>query len=197
MSNKTNIKYKIEALLFAYGRPLPFSKMFRILGVKEDVIKKELETLRQEYKKKNRGIDILIRETTAEMVTNPSYGSVVSKLLNFDLEERLSDSTLETLSIISYRGPISKAEIERIRGINSAYPLRNLQVRGLIIKKKDESDARLYTFEVSEKFLKHMGITNVSELPDFDDLSKKTSFEDYLQKKEQEEQENIISSVNR
>lgn len=192
-----NIKHKIEALLFAYGKPLPFSKMFRILEVKEDIIKKELELLRKEYKSSNRGIDILIRETSAEMVTNPDYGAVVSKLLNFDLEERLSDSVMETLSIVSYRGPISKAEIERIRGVNCAYPLRNLQMRGLIIKKKDESDARLYTFEVSEKFLKHMGITSVDELPEYESLSKQTTFEEYLKKKEEKEQKSIISSVNR
>lgn len=191
------LKYELEALLFAAGKPLAFPRLFRLLSAKEETIKKAVAELKSEYEKGNRGIHILDRKNTVEMVTNAQYGSVVSGLLKFEKEERLSASVLETLTIIAYRGPISKAEIETIRGVNSQYTVRNLIKRGLIIQKQDSEDTRQTLFEISEKFLRHMGMTSVKELPEFKELSQKTTFEEYLERKEKAQEEKVVAAVNR
>jgi segregation and condensation protein B len=191
------LKLQLEALLFAAGKPLAYPKLFRLLNAKEVHIKKAIASLREEYKKGKRGIQILDRNNTVEMVTNAEYGNVVSGLLKFEKEEQLSSSVLETLTIVAYRGPITRADLETVRGVNSQYTLRNLVKRGLIIQKQDMEDSRQSIYEVSERFLKHMGITSVAELPEFGELSQKTSFEQYLEKKEKEQQEKVIAAVNR
>ncbi len=186
-SRQEDIKYKIEALLFAAGKPLAYPKLFRLLDAKETIIKNAVKELKEEYIRGKRGIHILDRTNTVEMVTNAAYGSVVSGLLSFEKEEQLSPSVLETLTIIAYRGPITRAQVELIRGVGSQYALRNLVIRGLVIQKQDSEDFRQSMYEISEQFLKHMGITSVEELPEFSELSKQTSFEEYLEKKEAEQ----------
>lgn len=191
------LKYKVEALLFAAGAPLAYPKLFRLLGEKESAIKKAIADLSLEYKKQKRGIQILDRKNTVEMVTNADYGNVVSGLLKFEKEEQLSQPVMETLTIVAYRGPVSRADIELIRGVNSQYALRNLVMRGLLIQKQDPNDSRQSSYQVSENFLKHMGVTAVEELPEYKQLSQKTSFEEYLEQKEKDQHQKAVEAVNR
>ncbi|MBU1119144.1 SMC-Scp complex subunit ScpB [Patescibacteria group bacterium] len=194
---KENVKRGIESLLFAAGKPLSYAALFRLLGEKESVITREVATLAHEYAQDNRGIALIVTRNTVEMVTSPISSKTVSKLKKFEFEEKLSSAALETLAIVVYRGPITRAEVELIRGLNSVYTLRNLSMRGLVKTKQNPLDGRASMYEVTTDFLKHCGITGVKELPEYQALSKKTTFEQYLEEKEEDSKSHIISSVNR
>lgn len=187
MSQENNLlRNKIECLIFVAGKPLNFKKIAEILGIDSLKIKEEILKLREEYFTAKRGLVLVMTSETVEMVTNPLYSKEAAKITTFELEEKLSAAALETLAIIAYRGPITRAEIEIIRGVNCVYTLRNLAVRGLILRKQNPKGQRLAIYEISERFLKHCGLTHETNLPNFAELSKKTSFEEYLKNKESE-----------
>lgn len=192
-----NLKSKLESLIFAFGKPITLKKLQKILGTSETEIYCKIEELRKEYKENDRGIHLVLTKDTVEMVTNPNFAKEVSELTTFELEEKLSSAALETMAIIAYRGPITRVEIEMIRGVNCVYTLRNLSIRGLVLKKQNPGDARKSIYEISEKFLKHCGLTHETDLPNFSELSKKTSFEEYIEQKEVENEKKILKSVNR
>ncbi|EKE10649.1 MAG: hypothetical protein ACD_15C00221G0001 [uncultured bacterium] len=95
----------------------------------------------------------------------------VEQLVKNELEGPLSSAALEVLSIIAYRGPISKPEIEAIRGINCSYTLRNLTIRGLIERENNPKDSRGYVYVVSFDFLKKLGVEKMENLPEYATLS--------------------------
>ncbi|MBU1167717.1 SMC-Scp complex subunit ScpB [Patescibacteria group bacterium] len=192
-----NFKESLESVIFVAGKPIQFKKIMAIFGLEKRQIVEEAEALQAEYKEKNRGIHLLLTKDAVEMVTNPAFSKHTSQVASFELEEKLSDAALETMAIVAYRGPITRAEIELIRGVNSVYTLRNLSVRGLVLKKPNPDDARMSIYEVSEKFLKHSGLMHETDLPNFSELSKKTTFEEYLDQKEKDSQKQILDSVNR
>jgi segregation and condensation protein B len=88
------------------------------------------------------------------------------------LREKLSDAALETLAVIAYRQPVSKAEIENIRGVNSQYTIRHLLIRGLIEKIGSQTDKRVQHYKTTLEFMQHLGLKDVNELPDFEELTK-------------------------
>jgi segregation and condensation protein B len=107
---------------------------------------------------------------TWQVATNPQNAAGVKAFLNAELRERLTDVTVETLAIIAYRQPISKAEIEAIRGVNCQYSIRTLLIRGLIARIADQNDGRQVLYQTTHEFLEHMGLSSVKDLPDFDTL---------------------------
>jgi segregation and condensation protein B len=93
--------------------------------------------------------------------------------MSSELREKLTDATVEVLAIIAYKQPVSKMEIEAIRGVNSQYSVRSLLMRGLIERIPNPSDARSYLYQITTEFLQHMGITSVKDLPEFEKLVEK------------------------
>jgi segregation and condensation protein B len=106
-------------------------------------------------------------------------------MISGELNADLSRSSLETLSIIAYKGPVTRSQIEAIRGVNCSYVLRSLLMRGLI-ERKEASDIRGYIYEISFDFLKKMGISSAKNLPDWENLSKDEKVEELLSINEQE-----------
>ena len=96
----------------------------------------------------------------------------VKKFLSLELREKLTESAIETLGIILYKQPVSKSEIENIRGVNSQYILRLLLIRGLIEKIQSPSDKRMQLYKTTLEFMQHLGIKDIKELPDFEELTK-------------------------
>ena len=81
--------------------------------------------------------------------------------------------SLETLSVIAYKGPIRRSEIDYIRGVNSSFMVRNLLMRGLVERMRDSKDSRLYIYRISREFLKFLGITSISDLPEYGSFAQK------------------------
>jgi segregation and condensation protein B len=172
---ENNKKSILESLIFIFGKPIKFKKLAQISGIKEQEVKELLDALNKEYAKQDRGIQFLFKNDLVQMVSNPKYGEFVKKLVTEELQEDLSQAALETLSIAAYRGPITRAEIEEIRGVNCIYILRSLLIRGLVEKTKSSEDARKTVYEVSFDFLRHLGVGSIKNLPNYNDLRQKIS----------------------
>ncbi|MDP3741277.1 MAG: SMC-Scp complex subunit ScpB [bacterium] len=166
-----DIKSIIESLLFVAGRPVSLKELALATDQHPEEIKKILSELIAEHE--NTGIVILEQNSSYLMTTNPAHSKTVKNFLNTELREKLTDASIETLAIIAYKQPISRAEIESIRGVNSQYSLRLLMLRGLIERTQSEKDARMALYRTTHEFLQHMGINNTKELPDFEELTAK------------------------
>ena len=172
-----NIESVIESLLFISGEPMNFKKLAKIIAVKESDIKLFAEKLSAEYSKSDRGLKIVIKDGRVQMVTSGENSLFVEKYLKADIEGELSRAALEVISIVAYRGPISRAEIEEIRGVNCSFTLRHLAIRGLVERISNPNDARAYLYRISFDFLKKLGIEKAEDLPKYNELREKKIFE--------------------
>lgn len=166
------LKSVIESLLFISGEPIRISKLSKIIEVSKEDMENAIMMLVAEYASSGRGIAIIRKEDEIQMATNPDNAEFVDKIVKSDLQETLSNASLEVLSIIAYRGPITRTEIEAIRGVNCTYTLRNLLMRGLIERTENQKDLRGYVYNISFEFLKKLGIENIKKLPDYETLSR-------------------------
>ena len=161
------LKSILESMLFSIGEPIPIEKLAKTLGKDESLIKKTIEILENNYKKEGRGLQIIRKENKIQLVSAPQNSQYVEKLIKNDLNQELGPASLETLAIIAYKGPISRAEIEKIRGVNCSLILRNLLIKGLIERQEKPQDIRVYLYEVSFDFLRRLGIGSIKELPEY------------------------------
>ncbi|MBW6440438.1 SMC-Scp complex subunit ScpB [Patescibacteria group bacterium] len=172
-----NTEAVIESLLFISGEPMSFKKLSKIIEVVESDIKLAADKLAEQYSKSNRGLRVIINENKIQMVTAGESSLFVEKYLKTDIEGDLSNAALEVLSIIAYRGPISRSAIEEIRGVNCSFTIRHLTIRGLVERISNPNDARAYIYRVSLDFLKKLGIEKVQDLPKYSELRDRKIFE--------------------
>jgi len=168
-----DIKLTIESLLFAAGEPLPLDKLSKIINVKKEKVKEILEELKEEFQNQNRGIRLINNNEEWLMVTAPESASFIQKLKKEVIEGDLSPASQETLAIIAYRGPITRAGINEIRGVDSSYILHQLLLRGLIERSIHTEKHKAYLYNISFGLLQHLGISNVQELSQYEEFSKK------------------------
>ncbi len=162
----------LESVLFVSGEPIELGKLAKICQVSAEEIESILEKISTRLNEEERGLSLLRNKDAVQMVTKPENVEFVEQLVKNELADSLSPAALEVVSIIAYRGPISKAEIEAIRGVNCSYTVRNLLMRGLIVRSDNPRDSRGYIYEISFEFLKKMGIDDVKKLPEYAILSK-------------------------
>ncbi|HBR71403.1 MAG TPA: SMC-Scp complex subunit ScpB, partial [Candidatus Moranbacteria bacterium] len=155
---KNKLKSVLESLLFVSGEPIKISKLAKIVEMKKEEVVEAISEISKKYREDESGLMIVEKEDEAQLVSSEKNVEYVERLVKNELEGPLSTAALEVLSIIAYRGPISKPEIESIRGVNCSYTLRNLSIRGLIERGNNPKDARGYVYSVSFDFLKKLGI---------------------------------------
>ncbi|MBI2610048.1 SMC-Scp complex subunit ScpB [Candidatus Giovannonibacteria bacterium] len=165
-----NLSQKIEAVLFLAGAPLNISRLSHFLKEDKDKIIEALDLLSKSLE--NRGIRLIKRAEEYSFASAPEFGSLARDFLKEEVGEDLSKAALETLSIIVYKGPISRTEIDYIRGVNSSFTLRNLLIRGLVLRVQDLKDSRVHLYEPSLDFLKYMGIEKIEKLPHYLEFKK-------------------------
>lgn len=163
-----NLDSKIEAVLFFKGEPVSLKVLSNTLEVEIDEIKSSLEILKT--KLEDRGISLIINDEEATLATKPELSEIIEKISKDELNKELSKAALETLSIILYRGPIKRSEIDYIRGVNSQFILRTLSIRGLVNKKQDPNDERTYVYTASTELLQFLGLNDTKELPEYDSV---------------------------
>ncbi|MBI4599551.1 SMC-Scp complex subunit ScpB [Candidatus Uhrbacteria bacterium] len=171
----------IEALLFIAQRPLPIKKIAQYTGASIDDVTRTLETLAQTYSTNERGIILIVHNDHAELATNPAHSALVQAYTKDEVSGDLTRAGLETLTIIAYRGPLTKAQIEQIRGVNCTIVLRNLAMRGAIEMTGESDGEKLYT--LSFDFLRQLGIQNVANLPEYESLHSADRLADLLESK--------------
>ena len=164
------MKSILESILFSLGEPISIEKLVKTLGKNKDAVKKIINDLKNDYQKENRGLRIIKKGEKIQLVSLPENNQYIEKLIKHELQEDLTPASLEALAIVAYRGPITRAEIEEIRGVNCSYILRNLLIRGLIERKGFLEDARAYIYEISFDFLKKLGLSSIEELPEYKKL---------------------------
>lgn len=160
---------KLESVLFVSSKPLSTEQLAKFVATSEQETATALTELME--RKKNEGIVLLNVNGYWQLATHPENVELVKSFLNADLREKLTDATVEVLGIIAYRQPISKAEIESIRGVNSQYSVRQLLMRGLIEKVANPNDSRSNLYQVTTEFLQHLGLQSVNDLPEFEKLT--------------------------
>ena len=171
MSSVLNLKSAIESILFSIGEPISIERLAKTLEKDKDSIKNTVQELEKDYETENRGLRILIKNEEIQLASAPENSLYIEKLIKDELQEELTPASLETLAIIAYKGPLTRAEIEEVRGVNSSFILRNLLIRGLVERKGHPEDARAYIYEISFTFLRKLGLKSIEELPDYKKLT--------------------------
>ena len=166
-----DLKSKIESILFVTGSPVSLKKLEKVLGESGEKISVALSELMKEYE--NRGLVLLKKEDEYQFGTNPVNAKLIEGLVKSEFTEDLTKAALETLTIVAYKGPLTRSEIEFIRGVNSSFIVRNLLLRGLVERIENPKDARSYLYKISFDFLRYMGIKSVEELPGYLELQKR------------------------
>jgi segregation and condensation protein B len=164
-----SISAQMESILFWKGEPMTVKEVSKILGIEENVVRENISVLQNELE--NRGVVLITTEDKLSLVTNSLMSEKISALVKEELSKDLSKATLETLSIILYRGAVTRSEIDYVRGVNSQFILRALSVRGLVDRETDPKDERAYLYKPSIDLLAHLGVTKRDELPDFDKIN--------------------------
>ncbi len=171
MMEKDKLKSILESLLFVSGEPVMVSRLAKISGAPKAEIENAVMILSGEYESRERGLRIIKKGDEIQLASNPENASFAEQLVKGELQESLSPAASEVLSIIAYRGPITRAGIEAIRGVNCTYTLRNLLLRGLVDREENPKDARSYVYKITFDFLKHLGIDDIKKLPEYENLS--------------------------
>lgn len=154
----------IEALLFMAGEPVTLEQLMRTLEVERELVEEALRSLAQEYE--GRGLRIQREGDGAQMVTAPDCAGYVERFLGLQFSGTLSTAALETLAIVAYRQPITRAQVEEIRGVNCEGVLRNLMARGLVeeLGRLDRA-GRPILYGTTFEFLQYFGLSDLKELP--------------------------------
>ena len=188
-----NIEEKLEAIIFLSKEMITIKELAQFYGMENFEMEEVLNNLRE--KRKNTGINLKIENGIVCLVSNPLFGSDVKRFFNPEMKlKKLSRSAMETLAIIAYKGPVTKAEIEQIRGAGADKTMANLLERKLIYisgKKKSIGTPNLY--EVTEDFYSYLNIHGREELPGSEQFQKIDLLyrEDEKMKTESSDNENV------
>lgn len=161
---------RIEGILFWKGEPVRVKKLSQILNAEEKDILSALEVLKQ--KLETRGVILIFKEDEVMLGTTPQMSATMEALTKEELIKDLGKAGLETISIILYKGPISRAEIDYIRGVQSNFILRNLLVRGLIEKVVKPDDQRSFLYKPSFELLSYLGLSKIEDVPEYEKIKK-------------------------
>ncbi len=166
-----NLSQKIEAILFWKAEPVSIKKLSEMVSTTaEKISNDQIANALNELEKSLVGRGITLVRTNDEVMlgTSKDMSEIIEKLTKEELVRDLGKAGLETLSIILYQGPISRAEIDFIRGVNSQFILRNLLIRGLVERIENPDDARVFLYKTTLSLLSHLGISKIEELPEYE-----------------------------
>ncbi len=162
----------IEAILFAAGESVPAARLSLVLNTDEDEIYRAAEELAERYRLEERGMRILRLDNKLQRCSAPEYAPLITKTLEQRRPPMLSQPALETLAIVAYFQPVTRAYVDRVRGVDSSYTVGALAERGLIeICGRLDVPGRPSLFRTTDVFLRTMGISSLSELPPLPDLT--------------------------
>ena len=170
MSEEGSLKGRIEAILFVAGEAVRLDELARALNLPVGQVEKALEELKKEYDYEQRGFCLKRFGRQVQLATRALYADDVVRLLQPVQKQSLSQAAMETLAVVAYRQPVTKAEVEEIRGVKCDYSIHSLTVKNLIqeVGRKDTL-GRPILYGTTEKFLSHFGVTTLDDLPPLPD----------------------------
>ena len=146
-------------------------KLAQLLSEDENKIREALANLSKSLA--GRGVSLILNENEVSLATAPGLGELIEQIAKDEMSREIGKAGLETLAIILYNGPVTRREIDYIRGVNSTFILRNLAMRGLLIRESDPRDQRSFRYRPSILLLAHLGIRNIEELPEYNAFKNK------------------------
>ena len=164
------LQSQIESILFVATKPLTVRQVFNFLKKQniqaaENKIREVLVDIENKFNVPDNGVHLVNSGDTYQLVSNPEHGELIKKFLKSEVSGELTPASLETLTVIAYRGPISKLELEELRGVNCSVILRNLLMRGLVEEQHEQ-------YQVTVDFLKELGLSSSKDLPEYEKLNK-------------------------
>ncbi len=166
-----DLKQVVEAALFVSEEPLRASELARVMPVGGGKIRQIMIELKQQYDSDCRGMQLLEISGGFKMTTREEHYPLLEKLFGRQTRARLSNSAIETLVIVAYYQPVTRAEVEGFRGVNSQSVLNSLLDKGFIrIKGRREEIGRPMEYATTEKFLDYFGLSSLNDLPDEDEV---------------------------
>ena len=176
---KDSIKKALEAMMFIWGEPLSNKVAAEVMNQDKDLVYECLLELKEEYEKESRGIRIREINKAFQFVTSKDMASYIDRLCTPVKRRKLSQAALEVLAIIAYKQPVTKGEIDSIRGIKSDRVMEGLLARELIKEAgRTNGIGRPILYGTTEEFLKNMGLGSIKELPEIDDIENSIHIEE-------------------
>lgn len=179
MKNKEKIKGIIEAVLFTMGESVTLERLAVALELDPETLREILLEMKEDYNKEERGICLIELDDAWQICTKIETYDYVRKLVSQPKKRSLTDVMLETLSIIAYKQPVTKQEIEAIRGVKSDFAVNKL-VEYKLVKElgRLETIGRPIVFGTTEEFLRCFGVSSIEELPDIDEVTRQGFMEE-------------------
>ena len=170
---ENNLKSAVEALIFASEKPITVEQIKKVLGdLDTPGINKIIEELMREYETQNRGIRIIEIAGGYQMMTNSNFAPFLKKLFKNRYSDKLSKPALESLAIIAYKQPLTKAEIESLRNVNVDGVMKSLLDKNLIrVCGRKKVPGRPFVFGTTREFLEHFGLKSLADLPKMEDFT--------------------------
>lgn len=166
LTTETQIATAIESVLFVSGRPLERTELRKLLDIDEERLMQGLHILEHDLESHGRGIRLQRLGTQVQLVTAPEHARFIAALLGLPMTAKLTTAAMETLSVIAYRQPVTRAQIETIRGVNSDRALASLIQHGLVIEVgRAQTVGRPTLFATTPEFLQQFGLTSLDQLP--------------------------------
>jgi segregation and condensation protein B len=175
-----NILSQLESLLLAVSKPLAIKDLSKFLSVKDKEVDQAIKDLQAKHNQDDNGIHVAVNNKKVQFTTNPKNAKILREYFKDQITSELTKPSLETLTIIAYRQPVSKEELEQIRGVNCSLILRNLLIRGFI-EAQEEQFGLVTTYSLTMDFLQHLGVSSVQNLPDYEKLNSDESMQTLLQ----------------
>jgi segregation and condensation protein B len=167
MNGKNNLA-AFEALLFIHGEPLTYKKIATVLGIEIAKVDGLVGELKAKLEAEDRGLQVISDREKIQLATKPEFNAILETFVKEEITEDLSAASLEALSIIAYLGPISRAKLEYLRGVNSIVILRSLTIRGLVERFADPEHPATFLYRPTFDLIKHLGIKEKEALPQYE-----------------------------
>ena len=179
-----NLKGRIEAILFVAGEAVPVKELARALQNGEKEVREAIDSLKDEYDYEQRGFLLKRFGDHVQLATRPLYSGDVVRLLQPVQQQSLSQAAMETLAVVAYKQPVTRAEVEQIRGVKCDYSLQSLMLKGLIREAgRKDTIGRPILFCTTDEFLSHFGLEDLNGLPPMpqpEDAEKKDDTEELI-----------------
>lgn len=174
----------VEALLFALGRPISRSELIKMVAASPEQIEEALTKL----KTRSGGITLVDDGVEVELRAGANNAALIEKIRKEEYSRDIGKAGLEALSAVLYRGPLTRTEIDFIRGVNSSQTLRTLTLRGLVRKVPNPKDERSFLYEPTTELLSQLGVSRMQDLPDYADVRQKLQQLEEAYRQKQSEQ---------
>ncbi|MCK7641323.1 SMC-Scp complex subunit ScpB [Corynebacterium sp. CCM 8835] len=162
----TALRSQIESILLVVDTPVDVDTLSRVLGAEGELVAGILEEIRTEFETRGSGFDLRRSAEGWRLYTRPENAGVVEKLVLDGSQSRLSRAALETLAVVAYRQPVTRAQVSAVRGVNVDGVMRTLQLRGLIREVGNDETTGAHRYVTTELLLELLGIDSLDRLPD-------------------------------